>query len=95
MTFQKNQTHQDVYYYWIHQESYLIDYLAYSFQNDGGGTRFRKAVNRRNIDGVIFQDYENYRPVEKFVPLESLPDLFIQNQLILVSHILKENISMH
>ncbi len=95
VTFQKNQTHQDVYYYWIHQESYLIDYLAYSFQNDGGGTRFRKAVNRRNIDGVIFQDYENYRPVEKFVPLESLPDLFIQNQLILVSHILKENISMH
>ncbi len=95
VTFQENLEHQDVYYYWINHETYLIDYFAYSFQNNGGGTRFRKAINRRSINGVLFQDYENYRPKEKFVPLESLPDLFIKNQLILVSKILKENISIH
>lgn len=95
VTFQGNDTHEDVYYYWIDKETYLIDYFAYSFLNDGGGTRFRKAINRRNINDVIFQDYENYRPEEKFVPLENLPDLLVDNQLILVSQVIKENISIH
>lgn len=95
VTFQTNESHQDVYYYWINQKTYLIDYFAYSFQNDGGGTRFRKAVNRRYINDVVFQDYKNFRPKEKFVPLENLPDLFVGNQLILVSEILKKNISIH
>lgn len=95
VTFDANDAHEDIYYYWINKETYLIDYFAYSFQNDGGGTRFRKAINRRKINSILFQDYENYRPEEKFVPLESLPKLLDENKLILVSEIVKENISVN
>jgi hypothetical protein len=38
-----------------------MDYLAYSYLEDEGGTRFRKAYNRRRVNGLIFQDYVNYK----------------------------------
>ena len=85
---------QDEYRYWINQNTYLIDYLAYNYLTDGGGTRFRKAVNRRRIDGFLIQDYENYKPVEKFPPLDQLPLLFQEGKLNLVSHIESKNIQV-
>ena len=75
----------DEYRYWIHRENYTVDYLAYNYQTSGGGTRFRKAIQRRNIKGVWFQDYENYKPSEKFVSLDSLPVLFANRKLTRVS----------
>ena len=90
-----NDDHQDEYRYWINSKTFTMDYFAYSFQVDGGGTRFRKAINRREIKGVVFQDYENYRPIEKYVPLDTIPDLLIEGKLLMVSLIEKRNISLH
>ena len=51
---------EDRFVYWIQRERSTMDYLAYRFHVDGGGTRFRKAYNIRTVGGVRFADYENY-----------------------------------
>ena len=85
---------QDEFRYWIDPKSGYIDYLAYSYLTDGGGTRFRKAKNIRENNGFIFQDYTNFRPVKKFTPLDSLPTLYEKGKLILVSEIENKNIKV-
>ncbi|HKL40169.1 MAG TPA: DUF6503 family protein [Cryomorphaceae bacterium] len=51
----------DVFLYWFSTENYAMDYLAYSYLEDEGGSRFRKAYNRRSVNGLVFQDYYNLR----------------------------------
>jgi hypothetical protein len=51
----------DVFLYWFSTENYAMDYLAYSYLEDEGGSRFRKAYNRRSVNGMVFQDYLNLR----------------------------------
>jgi len=51
---------EDVFVYWFHQDKYTMDYLAYEFHVNGGGTRFREAYNVREINGIRFADYINY-----------------------------------
>lgn len=80
--------HQDVYVYWFHQQRHTMDYLAYSFEEEDGseGTRFREAVNAREVGGVRFQDYMNYTSKEKF-PLEKYDRAFEEGNLEKVSEI--------
>jgi len=85
---------QDEFRYWIDPKSGHIDYLAYSYLTEGGGTRFRKAKNMRENNGFIFQDYTNFRPVKKFTSLDSLPILYEKGKLILVSEIENKNIKV-
>ena len=56
---------EDQFMYWIHQEKHTIDYLAYNYQTDGGGARFREAINVRNVGGIRFADYINYKPLSE------------------------------
>ena len=88
------QDFQDEFRYWIDPKSGYIDYLAYSYLTDGGGTRFRKARNLRENNGFIFQDYTNFRPLKKFTSLDSLPILYEKGKLILVSEIENKNIKV-
>lgn len=83
---------EDEFLYWINQDSYLIDYLAYSYLTEGGGVRFRKAGNRHEIEGLVLQDYENYKPVNKETSLEGLEELFVQGELELLSEIVLEDL---
>ncbi|MDG1023469.1 MAG: hypothetical protein P8O72_05435 [Flavobacteriaceae bacterium] len=83
---------QDEYRYWINQATYEIDFLAYNYLTDGGGTRFRRAINKRKIEGIFFQDYENYKPIQKFESLDNLPQLFQQGNLEQISLIENKNI---
>lgn len=85
---------QDKYLYWIHKKSYKVDYLAYNYQTNEGGTRFRKAYNERIINGVRIVDYKNYKPKEQFPPLEQLDSLFESNELELLSTIDLENVTI-
>ncbi len=52
--------HDDVYQYFFNQETEELDFLAYTFEVDGGGIRFRQATNKRRVNGVLIQDYVNY-----------------------------------
>ena len=81
----------DEYYYWINSETMLIDYLAYNYQTNGGGVRFRAAYNPRTVGGIHFQDYINYK-AEVGTPLAQLPELYENGKLEEISRIETENI---
>lgn len=86
---------EDVFVYWVHRENYTMDYLAYEYHTEGGGTRFREAVNQREINGIKFADYHNY----KGAPLDSIPlwesdRLFQEGKLEKISEINLKNIKV-
>jgi len=83
--------HDDEFLYWINQETNLIDYLAYNYQVGKGGVRFRSAYNPRDVEGILFQDYVNYK-AEVGTLLSDLPKLFEAGKLKKLSVIETENI---
>jgi len=84
---------QDVFIYWFDHSDYSLDYLAYSYETDGGGLRFRKAYNERVIEGIRFVDYVNYK-APKDMELESLAEKFEAVELEELSRIELENIKV-
>lgn len=83
--------YQDVFLYWIHAQHKTLDFLAYQYFTEGGGVRFREAINRREIKGLLIQDYVNHKaPVG--TPLEKLPELFESGQLENLSLIINEDV---
>lgn len=85
---------EDVFMYWIHQNNYTVDYLAYSYLTDGGGIRFREAYNPRIVNGIRFVDYNNFKPESLDTPLEELDKLFVEGKLKLLSVIETEDINV-
>lgn len=97
VTFEKEgggEDFNDEFIYWINQENSRMDYLAYTYHTDGGGIRFRKAKNQREVSGIVFQDYDNYKPEDETVPLEEIQFLYEEGKLELLSEILLENINV-
>jgi hypothetical protein len=86
--------YEDEFLYWFNTKTNELDFMAYAFTMDGGGIRFRKAINKRKIDGILFQDYLNYRPSSKEITLTELDDLFEKGELIEVSKIINRNIKV-
>lgn len=86
--------HEDVFLYWINKDSNRIDYFAYSYSSDGGGIRFREAINPRVIEGILFQDYINYEPADDQASLEKMLDLYKEDGLVKLSVINHENITV-
>jgi hypothetical protein len=84
---------QDVFIYWFEEQSLSMDYMAYLYFTDGGGMRFREAINPRRVNGVLFQDYYNFKPPEE-MPLDSIDDAYMAGELELLSEILMENIQV-
>ncbi|MGM0477683.1 MAG: DUF6503 family protein [Bacteroidota bacterium] len=85
--------HEDVYLYWFNKSDYAMDYLAYSYETDGGGMRFRAAKNPRRVGGFLFQDYANYAPPEG-AELNKLDALYEKGELKHVSDIVQKNIEV-
>lgn len=86
--------HEDLYMYWINTQTFTVDYLAYSFEVNDGGIRFRKAYNPRTIQGIRFVDYENYKTDDLSTPLKELDDLYEAKQLELLSKIENRDIKV-
>lgn len=82
--------HEDVFVYWIDTQDFLVDYMAYSYCEDDCGFRFRESVNRRNINGIVVQDYNNYKSNRQDPKLEDLDDAFQASNLELLSEIKTE-----
>ncbi len=90
VTFDENgggEDHEDVFMYWINTEDFFIDYLAYSYCEEECGYRFRESENRRNLNGIIIQDYNNYKSEKSNPDLSTLDDLFEQGKLTKLSDI--------
>ncbi|WP_109832977.1 DUF6503 family protein [Reichenbachiella versicolor] len=86
--------YEDEFLYWFNAKTNELDFMAYAYATNGGGIRFREAINKRRIDGHLFQDYINYKPASKEITLTELDDLFEQGELIEVSRIINENIKI-
>ncbi|RDC62476.1 DUF6503 family protein [Adhaeribacter pallidiroseus] len=55
---------QDEFLYYINQKTGTLDYFAYTYATEGGGIRFRQAINPRMVGEIRFQDYVNYEPTD-------------------------------
>jgi hypothetical protein len=86
--------YEDEYMYWIHRDTYTMDYLAYRFHVDEGGTRFREAKNIRTIKGIRFADYNNFGSPEMQHPLEEYDTYFKADTLSKISEINLNNIKV-
>ncbi|MBT8305259.1 MAG: deoxyribose-phosphate aldolase [Bacteroidia bacterium] len=84
----------DIFVYWVNPKDFHVDYLAYEFHVDGGGVRFREAKNKRRINGVLFMDYNNYKPSDKDVSVYDLDSLFEDSRLEFLSSIELKNINV-
>lgn len=79
--------HQDEFCFWISQTTHTMDFLAYA----NGGPRFRKAVKRETVDGILFQDYDNYEVTDSTLSAANYDSAFIKNNIKLLSKIEQEN----
>lgn len=86
--------HEDIFIYWFDLNDFSMDYFAYSYETNGGGMRFRSFKNRREIQGVIFQDYINYKPNSDDIALEKTDQAFENGNLKEVSQIELENVKV-
>ncbi len=89
--------YEDRFVYWIHRDRYTMDYLAYGFHVDEGGTRFRQAFNVRTVGGVRFADYYNYVSDSLPTPnaaIERYDELMQAGAVRLLSEIVLENVSV-
>ena len=86
---------EDEFIYWFHQDKKTMDYLAYNYQTEGGGARFRVAYNVREIAGIRFADYINLKPAEKDnLDIETFDELYNADALIELSRIDSENVEV-
>lgn len=87
--------YEDVYLYWIHQQNFTIDYLAYSFDESSERSfRFRVAYNPRVVNGIRFQDYINYKPENNSLAVGQAEELYKQGKLVELSRIETENVEV-
>ncbi|MEX2295573.1 MAG: DUF6503 family protein [Gemmatimonadota bacterium] len=80
--------------HWIHQDSLTLDYFGYRYSRDGGGVRFRRAVNRREIGGILVQDFENYAPADAVEDIADLAQHFEEGSLDLLSLVALEEVEV-
>ena len=84
--------HDDTFMYWINTDMNTVDYLAYNYETNDGGVRFRSAYNPRTVGGIRFQDYINYEaPIG--TPLIELPGLYGAGKLKELSRIKTEDVT--
>jgi hypothetical protein len=86
--------HNDIFIYWFDKEDYSMDYLAYEYFTEGGGIRFREAINVRRIEGITFQDYINHKPNSENMKLENTDQAYENGKLKEVSRIELENLKV-
>lgn len=83
---------EDIFLYWFDKTSFKPKFLAYKYNIDGGGIRFREAYNERYLNGIRFVDYTNLKPKASMnIDFFAIDSLYMNNELELLSKIeLKE-----
>jgi hypothetical protein len=76
---------QDRFVYWFRDGDWTLDYLAYWEAVDPPVTRFRRAINQREVGGLLIQDYENFTAADDAVDIADYDRLFEAGELDLVS----------
>ncbi|WP_276498192.1 DUF6503 family protein [Pontibacter litorisediminis] len=86
--------YEDQYVYWFHKDRHTMDYLAYNFKENGGGSRFREATAVNEVGGVRFQDYNNYKTSDLDFPIDNYDRAFEAGKLEKVSEINLEEVQV-
>lgn len=81
--------YHDEFCHWINQSKHTLDYLSYA----SGGPRFRKATKRVKVDGVVFQDYENYEVPDSTLATFNYDQAYKAGNVKLLSKIEQQNYS--
>ena len=84
----------DEFLYWIGKDDKFIDYIAYSYNTDGGGVRLRAVTDVIEVGGIRFQNYLNFKPEDKNTSVEKMQELYVSGDLALLSEIILENIEV-
>lgn len=84
---------EDEFVYWFHQEHFTMDYLAYKYNDTDDGTRFRHAIKKQKVEGILLADYHNYAAAG-IGNLQDYQSLFEKNDLKKVSEIVLNNVSV-
>ncbi len=82
------------YYLYVHTKDLTIDFIGYDFEPAADRLFFREIFNRRTVEGIVFEDYRTFRTKTNDVVLDSLPQLFMKNQLDLTAAFTPENVKV-
>ena len=82
----------DTFLYWFDKQDYSMDYFAYLYHTDGGGMRFREAINARRVNGALVQDYVNMRPEDEGIDIMTIDELYEAGELKVLSEIINEEV---
>lgn len=97
VTFQQDgggTDYTDVFLYWFDEIDFSMDYISYLYHTDGGGIRFREAIQPRSINDALIQDYINYKPEDESIDIHVIVDLYNQEKLRELSRIINENVEI-
>ncbi len=84
----------DTFLYWFDKEDYSMDYFAYLYHTDGGGMRFREAINPRRVNGMLIQDYINLKPENEDIDIMTIDELYEAGELKVLSEIINEEVNI-
>lgn len=88
------QDFDDEYMYWFEENTLKMPIFGYNYSTNGGGVRFRVLESDTLVNGVLFQDYYNLKPNSIKTPLDSLPFLWVENELDTVSVIENKSVKV-
>ncbi|NND06617.1 MAG: hypothetical protein HKN87_09570 [Saprospiraceae bacterium] len=87
--------YQDEFVYWFNDQDFGMDYLAYNYLTEGGGSRFRQAFNVRRVAGIRFADFYNLKPSVATRDIQIFDSLLLNSGLEKLSEIRTENIKVN
>lgn len=97
ITFQQEgggEDFDDTFLYWFDKTDHSMDYFAYLYHTDGGGMRFREAINPQRVNGVLVQDYVNLRPENEKIDIMTIDELYEAGELKVLSEIINEKVQI-
>lgn len=84
----------DEYLYWLDPDTGRVEQLAYSFQGNPGGLRFRTGKNYRRVGGILFFDQSNLGIEGDGLRVDQIDPDFVRNNLRPVSEVRFDGIAV-
>ena len=84
----------DEYMYWFDPETARLELFAYSYEENGGGLRFRRAVRHRRVGGILFFDQENYGADGPGLSVDAIDAAYVRRAMRHVSTVRLEAIEV-
>ena len=82
----------DQYMYWFDPETARLEHFAYSYDDNGGGIRFREAVRYRRVGGLLFFDQENHGIDGPGLSVDAIDAAYVRDAMRHVSTVRLEHI---